>query len=120
MSFTDRSTAASTAYAYTVTAIDSAANTSAASTAGNVTTLAGEGPPPDTIAPSVPNGLATTTVSDRQINLAWTASTDDSEWRVVLLQVPENRCFVRLRMSIDSRPRPTPTSSWSTQCPFLV
>jgi len=42
----------------------------------------------------------------------------DRRRNVVLLQVPENRGFVRLR--IDSRSQPTPNSSWSTQWPFLV
>jgi chitodextrinase len=34
-------------------------------------------PPPDTTAPSAPGGLVATAVSVSQINLAWTASTDD-------------------------------------------
>ena len=33
--------------------------------------------PPDTNPPSMPTGLSATTVSSSQINLAWTASTDD-------------------------------------------
>jgi chitodextrinase len=34
-------------------------------------------PPPDTIPPSAPTGLTTTVISDTQINLSWTASTDN-------------------------------------------
>jgi chitodextrinase len=34
-------------------------------------------PPPDTTAPSVPSGLAATAASSSQINLTWTASTDN-------------------------------------------
>jgi chitinase len=35
------------------------------------------GPPPDTLAPSVPTGLTATTISTTQVNLAWNASTDN-------------------------------------------
>jgi chitodextrinase len=34
-------------------------------------------PPPDTTPPSAPAGLTTTVISDTQINLSWTASTDN-------------------------------------------
>ena len=34
-------------------------------------------PPPDTSAPSIPQGLAATAISSTQINLAWVASTDN-------------------------------------------
>jgi Right handed beta helix region len=36
-----------------------------------------EGPPEDTMPPSVPQGLTATVVSNSQINLSWQASTDD-------------------------------------------
>jgi len=63
----------STPYAFTVKAFDAANNVSGPSATANATTLA----PPDTIAPSVPTGLTATAVSPTQINLSWTASTDN-------------------------------------------
>ena len=43
----------------------------------DMTTPVGGGGPPDTQAPTVPAGLSATAVSASQINLAWTASTDN-------------------------------------------
>ena len=47
----------------------------------SVTTFVSNGtappPPPDTTAPSVPSGLAAAAVSSSQVNLTWTASTDN-------------------------------------------
>ncbi|MGB7624471.1 MAG: fibronectin type III domain-containing protein, partial [Terriglobia bacterium] len=63
----------STTYSYTVSAYDAANNNSAPSTAASATTQA----PPDTTAPSVPTNLTATAASSTQINLAWTASTDN-------------------------------------------
>jgi chitodextrinase len=65
----DTTVSGSTAYLYTVAAYDNAGNTSAPSSAANVTT-------PDTIAPSVPTGLTATAPTSTQVNLSWTASTD--------------------------------------------
>jgi len=45
-------------------------------------------PPPDTIAPSAPSGLTVTATSSSQINLAWTASTDN----VGVTGYPVERC----------------------------
>jgi YD repeat-containing protein len=67
--FSDTTTAGTTAYTYNVKAYDGAGNLSAASNTASVTT-------PDTIAPSVPTGLAATAISASQINLSWAASTD--------------------------------------------
>ena len=50
---------------------------SAAATAGQTTTANINLTPTDTQAPSTPSGLSATTVSSTQINLAWTASTDN-------------------------------------------
>ena len=61
----------STAYTYTVQAIDAAGNASGQSMTATATTL------PDTTPPSVPTGLTGTAASSTQINLSWTASTDD-------------------------------------------
>src|SRR5205814_985503 len=65
--------APSTTYSYTVAAYDAAGNLSAQSASASATTPA----PPDTTPPSVPTGLAATAVSSSQINLSWTASTDN-------------------------------------------
>ena len=71
-SFQDTGLTAGTTYSYTVAAYDAAGNVSAQSTAPSATTQA-----PDTTPPSVPAGLSATAVSSTQINLSWTASTDN-------------------------------------------
>jgi chitodextrinase len=58
-------------YSYTVAAYDAAGNTSLQSSAASATT------PGDTTAPSVPSDVITSTVSVNQVDLTWTASTDD-------------------------------------------
>ncbi len=72
-SFSDTGLTASTGYAYTVAARDAAGNVSAQSAAVNVTTQAS----PDTQAPTVPTGLNGNAISSSQIDLSWTASTDN-------------------------------------------
>jgi chitodextrinase len=72
-SYTDTTAVPGTAYSYQVTAYDAANNKSAASTAATVTTPQAS----DTQAPSQPLGLLLTPVSTSQINLSWTASTDN-------------------------------------------
>ena len=57
----------------TVTASDAAGNTSAASSALNVTTAT----PADTEAPSVVTGLASSNVTETSFDLSWSASTDN-------------------------------------------
>lgn len=74
-SFSDTGLTASTAYSYTVSAYDAAGNVSAQSGIVSATTLASSST--DTTPPSVPIGLIATPVSASQINLAWTASTDN-------------------------------------------
>jgi chitodextrinase len=63
----------STIYSYTVRALHAASNMSAPSSSASATTQT----PPDTTAPSIPAGLTATAVSSTQINLSWTASTDN-------------------------------------------
>ena len=75
-SFVDRTTAPSTAYSYTVAAIDAAGNLSAQSGAANVTTPSGS-PGTDTTPPSTPTDLTGTPVAAGRIDLSWTASTDN-------------------------------------------
>ena len=69
--YADRGLTRSTAYSYTVLAYDAAGNASAQSAPRSVTTLG------DTTAPSVPTGLSGTAASMTEINLTWTASTDN-------------------------------------------
>ena len=68
-SFTDVGLTNGTAYSYKVAAVDAATNASAQSAAVAAT-------PADTTAPTVPAGLSTT-AGDAQVDLAWTASTDN-------------------------------------------
>ena len=69
-SYNDTGLTPATAYTYTVKAVDAAGNASDASDPASATTL-------DTVAPSKPAGLSATAVSGTQINLSWTASTDN-------------------------------------------
>lgn len=70
--FSDGGLTANTSYTYRVRATDAAGNLSGYSASVSATTTI-----PDSIAPSVPAGLTATTISSTQINLAWTASTDN-------------------------------------------
>ena len=71
--YQDTGLSAPTTYSYNVDAIDASGNVSGLSAAANATTLA----TPDTTAPSTPSGLTANAVSASQINLNWTASTDN-------------------------------------------
>ncbi|MCC6574960.1 MAG: carboxypeptidase regulatory-like domain-containing protein [Planctomycetes bacterium] len=70
--YTDNTVSPSTAYSYTVRALDAAQNTSAASTAAGVTTPA----QPDNTAPPFPTGLAGTPSGPSEIGLTWNAVVD--------------------------------------------
>jgi glucose/arabinose dehydrogenase/chitodextrinase len=69
-SFTDRGLAPSTTYRYRVRAVDTSNNTSLYSKTASTST-------PDTTRPSAPTGLTARAVRPTQVNLSWTASTDD-------------------------------------------
>jgi chitodextrinase len=71
--YSDTGLAPATAYRYQVRATDAAGNLSGYSAIASATTPAA----PDTTAPSAPTGLTATAVSTSQIDLAWTASTDN-------------------------------------------
>jgi len=69
----DTGRASSTSYSYRVFALDAANNVSPASNTVSATTQA----PPDTQPPTAPSGLGANAVSSTQINLSWTASSDN-------------------------------------------
>jgi chitodextrinase len=72
-SFNDTGLSASTSYSYRLVAVDAAGNVSGYSTTATATTPATA----DTTPPSAPTGVAATAVSSSQVNLSWTASTDN-------------------------------------------
>jgi chitodextrinase len=72
-SYSDTSLPEGTSYTYTVSAFDTAGNQSEHSLGATGTTTSLN----DTAAPTVPTGVTAAAVSSSQINLAWTASTDN-------------------------------------------
>jgi hypothetical protein len=72
-SYNDTGLAASNSFTYRVRAQDAVPNLSAYSSTATATTQAAG----DTQAPTQPSGLAATAASSTQINLTWTASTDN-------------------------------------------
>jgi len=70
-SYSDTTVAPTTSYSYRVRAADGAGNLGGYSNTASATT------PADTTAPSAPSGLGGTAISMQQINLSWTASTDN-------------------------------------------
>ena len=72
-SFSDTGLTASTSYSYRVRATDAAGNLSAYSNTATATTTPGQ----DTTPPTAPSNLTATAASASQINLSWTASTDN-------------------------------------------
>ena len=72
-SYSDATLTVSTSYSYRVRARDAAGNTGGYSNTASATTQT----PADTQAPTAPASLAATASSTTQINLSWTASTDN-------------------------------------------
>ena len=72
-SFTDTGLAASTTYRYRVRATDASGNLSGYSNVASATTPA----VPDTQPPTAPSNLRAASAGSTQINLSWTASTDN-------------------------------------------
>jgi uncharacterized repeat protein (TIGR03806 family) len=72
-SYLDAAVSAATSYAYQVAAFDlaSPANVSAASSTADVTT-----PPPDTVAPSIPQDVVATALAFDKVRVTWSPSTD--------------------------------------------
>ena len=64
---------ASTSYSYRIRATDAAGNLSAYSTVATIATQ----PPPDTQPPTAPTSPLASAISTSQINVSWTASTDN-------------------------------------------
>ncbi len=71
--YSDTGLTASTSYSYRVRATDAAGNLGAFSPVASASTRAGS----DTTAPSVPANLIATAASIRQVNLSWSAATDN-------------------------------------------
>jgi chitodextrinase len=71
--FNDTGLTASTSYSYRVRATDAAANPGAFSSTATASTMAS----PDITPPTAPSNLTANPVSATQINLSWTASTDN-------------------------------------------
>ena len=71
--FSDTGLSASTSYSYRVRAADAVPNLSGYSSTASATTQAAA----DTQAPTAPTALTATAASSTQINLSWTASTDN-------------------------------------------
>ncbi len=91
-SYSDTGLSASTSYNYTVSAYDNAvpANESAQSSPPvSVTTL-------DTSAPTVPQKLSATAVSETRVDLSWSASTDNGGGTVAGYKVYRDGTLVTL------------------------
>ncbi len=70
--YVDTTTAPGTKYTYQILAYDAAGNTAASASVATTTPAT-----PDTAAPSVPAGVTATAVNSSQINVGWSASTDN-------------------------------------------
>ncbi len=75
--YSDVGLTGSTSYSYRVRATDAAGNLSSYSGTSSGTTSSGGGGGGDTTPPTAPSGVSPSVVSASQINLTWTASTDN-------------------------------------------
>jgi fibronectin type 3 domain-containing protein len=73
VNYTDSPVSPSTTYSYQVQAFDAAGNLSPLSAAASVTTLS----PPDKTPPSTPANVQGTSVTDQEIQVTWSPSTDN-------------------------------------------
>jgi YD repeat-containing protein len=80
--YSDTSLTASTSYSYRVRATDAANNLSSYSSTSSAITQASS----DTQAPTTPSGLTATAAASTQINLSWSASTDNVGVTAYLLE----------------------------------
>ncbi len=108
--YQDSFVTAGTTYVYTVRALDAAGNISGLSAAANATTSAAA----DTTPPTTPTGLTGNAVSPSQVNLSWSASTDNDA--VANYRVYRNGVFVAsstLTTYPDSGLSPSTTYSYN-------
>jgi fibronectin type 3 domain-containing protein len=70
-SFTNSGLSPNTSYSYTLAAFDTSGHTSAQTSAVSIATT------PDTTAPTAPGSVTATATGSAQVNLAWTAGTDN-------------------------------------------
>ncbi len=100
--YNDTGLTASTSYSYRVRSTDTAGNLSGYSNVASVATPAA----PDTTPPSVPSNFSATPASTTQINLLWTASTDNVGVTGYLLE----RCLGSGCIAFSQIASPTVTS----------
>ncbi|MGZ4632028.1 MAG: fibronectin type III domain-containing protein, partial [Actinomycetes bacterium] len=100
--YSDTTVSPNTSYSYTVVALDAAGNLSPASAPATVSTTGA----PDGTAPSQPTGLTATAVSSSQVNLGWTASTDN-------VAVTGYRVYRNGTALPTPAPDPTPPTTYS-------
>ena len=98
-------------YRYQVQAIDGAGRLSSRSAIVEVTVLA-DGVPiaqhgSDTRPPSVPTGLATVSLGDREVKISWRPSSDDSPYDVIYVLLRGRTAVARLAdtVFVDRPPR---------------
>lgn len=94
VSYSDTGLTEKTTYKYQISALDQAGNESAKSAEKSVTTKE-KAVTPDTTPPTVPTGLTTTPKSYKEIEIAWSASTDTGGSGVAKYKVFRNGTFIR-------------------------
>jgi fibronectin type 3 domain-containing protein len=103
--YVDATVSPDTNYSYTVVALDAAGNVSPPSAPAIVSTTGA----PDGTPPSKPGSLTAAAVSSSQVNLSWSASTDNV--RVVGYKVYRNGTL----LPGPTQPDPNPPTTWSDQ-----